>query len=141
MFRYVSLLLCTFIILFSCKSQSTSTDVHMQLVMQDNYSGAVEEELLLVKSQKALNSFFAKINRTRKPGLTVPEVDFTKVFLIIWCPGEGYSKTPELSLKKETDKELVIKKNTSAKKTINTSFTSPFSIYKLPISKKKIVLE
>ncbi|PIB29926.1 hypothetical protein BFP77_04690 [Maribacter sp. 4U21] len=113
----------------------------MELIIQDNYSGAVAEELLTIKNQKALSSFFAKINRTRKPGLPVPVVDFTKDYLIVWCAGEAYSQAPALVLKKETDKELVFKKKRIRKKTAIEAVVSPFSIYKLPIREKKIVLE
>ncbi len=141
MSRPIFLLLLTSVMLFSCKSQTISKPLEMELIVQDNYSGAEEEELLTIKTQKELSSFFAKINRTRKPGLPLPVVDFTKDFLIVWCAGEAYSQTPTLALKKETDKELIFEKKRTRKKTASEAVVSPFSIYKLPIRNKKIVLE
>jgi hypothetical protein len=46
-----------------------------------------------------------------------------------------------LALKKETDKELIFEKKRIRRKTASEAVVSPFSIYKLPIREKKIVLD
>ena len=144
MFKQVSLLLLVVIMVFSCKSRQVGTsevDSYMELIVQDNYSGAEEEELLIVRDKKGLSSFFAKINRTRKPGIPIPKVDFTKNVLVIWCTGESYRGTPELSIKNETDRQYTLRKSKTKKEKLYFAITSPFSIYKLPLNHKRIVFE
>ncbi len=135
------------LILCSCKGQQTAATYNnedtskMELILQDNYSGSEVEETLVIRDKKSLQSFFAKINRTRKPGLPLPEIDFTKEMLFVWCAGEGIKHTPELSIKKETKESFVISKGKKKKKPETTALISPFKIYKLPVSSKKIVFE
>ena len=141
MFKTVYLLLGVLLVLFSCKSQTTLADLNMKVLVEGNYSGVAEEELLPIKNKKELVSFFAKINRTRKPGLPIPEVNFEQEFLIVWCPGENYTIAPELSIKKETAEALIFKKSTTSQKALTAAVTSPFKIYKLPITAKTIILD
>ena len=64
--------------MLSCKSQKSqqmadNTNDGLTLLVEDGYSGVENFESMVVRDQKTLNSFFAKINRTRKPGIPVPE--------------------------------------------------------------------
>ncbi len=113
----------------------------MELILQDDYSGAVAEETLLIKNQKSLESFFSKINKTRKPGLPVPEIDFEKDMLLIWCAGETTAANTGLVFQKETAESFFISKLKAKHISKTTAITSPFRIYKLPLSDKKITIE
>ncbi|SRR6056297_2018469 len=113
----------------------------IELILQDDYSGAVKEEVLLIKNQKSLQSFFAKINRTRKPGLPIPEIDFQKDMLLIFCEGETTMASLGLGLEKETAEAYVLSKISPKKKAKNSAVTSPFLVYKLPLSDKKVIVE
>ena len=146
---YRVLLVCTFILLIlnmSCESQKAITDQQnnasvMELVLQDNYSGTEEEEQILIKNQKSLLQFFAKVNRTRKPGLPVPEIDFKKHMVLVWCVGETTNSNPGLILEKETEIEYKLRKLNAHNKTKSTAILSPFMLYKLPLNDKKIIVE
>ena len=135
------------LVLSSCKGQKNTAASNneatpqMELILQDNYSGSEVEETLVIRDKKSLESFFGKINRTRKPGLPMPDIDFKKEMLFVWCAGEGVNYLPELSIKNETKEAYVLSKGKERKRAGTTALISPFKIYKLPVSSKKIVFE
>ena len=125
----------------SCKSQNPvanvkNDDFNMELLLQDNYSGVVEEELFLIKGQKLYTLFFAKINKTRKPGLAMPKIDFNTSMLLVWCSGETTAPDLDLVLQKETSKTYIISTSDLKSSLKNTAILSPIRIYKLPLSDK-----
>lgn len=135
--------------MLSCKSQKSqqkadNTNDGLTLLVEDGYSGVENFESMVVRDQKTLNSFFAKINRTRKPGIPVPEVDFNKEMVIIVCSGEQKGiKMPRLSKKDENDKEIVlaVKNEAVDKNNLKELVSSPFSVYKIPMSEKEIIFQ
>ncbi|CAM3344214.1 hypothetical protein [Zobellia roscoffensis] len=139
------------ILLFSsCKGQEKSVGKdeeskvgdQLQLVESDNYSGSDAEEFLVISEIKTLQKFYSNVNRTRKPGLPIPQIDFTKEILIIYCAGKQQNSfEPILSIKSETKNTLVLAIENSNVIHTSTSTTTPFSIYKLPLTKKEIILE
>lgn len=130
----------------SCKIQNTlliekPENNVMELLVRDDYSGMIEEQLLVFKNEKSLKSFYAIVNRTRKPGLAVPKVDFNKNMLVVWCSGEIQSADVGLVLKNETDDFYKLSRTNPDLKTKSSAIISPFMVYKLPLSNKKIVIE
>ncbi|WP_157518088.1 hypothetical protein [Flagellimonas lutaonensis] len=121
-----------------------NTNDGLTLLVEDGYSGVENFESMVVRDQKTLNSFFAKINRTRKPGIPVPEVDFNKEMVIIVCSGEQKRiKMPRLSKKDENDKEIVlaVKNEAVDKNNLKELVSTPFSVYKIPMSEKEIIFQ
>ena len=113
----------------------------LTLLLQDNYSGAETAETLVIKDAKTLKMFFAKINRTRKPGLPVPEVDFSKDMVIIYCGGVRKDNgLPKLSLKAETEGKMVFEPiyQNVQKGNLSSAATSPFCVYTIPFTDKDI---
>ena len=148
--RYLPLFI--FAIIMSCNGQKKAAmkdknDMEvgkekLTLLLQDNYSGMDVAETLVIKDVKGLKSFYSKVNRTRKPGIPVPEVDFTKEMILIHCSGEQMDgKQVKLSVEEENDLEVIIR--TSVKKTqksgTSSALISPFSVYKMPLTSKRIV--
>ncbi|SDL40432.1 hypothetical protein [Kriegella aquimaris] len=134
-------------ILLSCNAQkntqknAASDDDRLTLILQDNYGGSDSTEVLIIKDTKRLQSFFAEINRTRKPGLPVPKIDFDQEIAIIFCGGlQRGNATPELSILEESPTTLVLRSN-KPKQTSGTAIISPFSLYTLPITQKEIVVK
>ncbi|MFS4457193.1 hypothetical protein [Maribacter sp. 2304DJ31-5] len=132
----------------ACKGQKNvsvnsdnSTEPKMELIVQDNYSGAELEEKILVENEKTLKKFYGRINRTRKPGLPLPEIDFSKNRLLIWCSGESTDNPIELFVSEETDETYFISKKTARKVKNTSALISPFYIYKIPLDHKTIVFE
>ena len=150
--RYLPLFI--FAIILSCNGQKKTAmkdknDMEagkekLTLLLQDNYSGMDVAETLVIKDVKALKSFYSKINRTRKPGIPVPEVDFTKEMILIHCSGEQMDgKQVKLSVEEENDLEVIIR--TSVKKTqksgTSLALISPFSVYKMPLTQKEVTFK
>ncbi len=125
------------------EDNSTQSD-SLVLLVRDSYSGSDLPETLIITDSKALKLFFSRVNKTRKPGLQVPEVDFNKEVVIIHCSGkQDSSALPILTLRKETDTTLVLGSKFEINKKTNsaTVVTSPFCVYKMPLTKKKISIE
>jgi len=147
--RYLSLFI--FAIILSCNGQKKAAldngedkkagSEKLTLLLQDNYSGSEVEETLIIKDAKALKSFYSKINRTRKPGIPVPDVDFTKEMILVHCSGEQKNgKHALLSVIAENEKEVIISTSVEKSKKSDTSsaLISPFSVYKMPLTAKEI---
>lgn len=143
------------IVLVSCNSQKkaamdaeklaqSESENRLELVMQEEQSGFDTDEMLVIRDAKRLKSFFSKINRTRKPGLPVPAVDFLKDVIIIQC-SEGKSLTNNASLfvLKETDTQVIlnIQNLSNTKDTSKANGYGSFSIYRMPTTTKEILLD
>ena len=150
--RYLSLFI--FALILSCNGQKKAAmkdknDMNegsekLTLLLQDNYSGSDVAETLVITDAKELKSFYSKINRTRKPGLPVPEVDFTKEMILIHCSGEQKNgKQALLSVEEENEKEVIISTSVEKSKKSGTSsaLISPFSVYKMPLTQKDITFK
>ena len=144
MFKYsICLFLAAIIQLNSCKSTAQgdlqeSNEMGMELILNENYSGFEQEEYILIKNQKDLNAFYGKINRTRKPGLTPPSIDFNSEMILIWCGDSTASNYADLKLNEKVDNLQIHKLKTTASKEENNFIVSPFSVYKLPLSTKTL---
>ncbi|TAI48553.1 hypothetical protein [Flagellimonas allohymeniacidonis] len=116
------------------------------LVDHDGFSGFFEYETMVVRDSKSLAKFYAQVNKTRKPGLPVPQIDFSKETVIIVCSGEqkGEMET-KLMYKEETDNELVInvemQKPEKGSATGNSVVSYPFYLYKIPHTSKSVVIQ
>lgn len=138
-----ALLLGSSLLFNSCKGGSSlaskGTEPNdMELIVSENYSGYTAQHVEVIKDQKSLLSFYGTINRTRKPGLVPPNIDFSTTMLLVWCAGEQFSDAIELEISPKADTLFVkkIKQNTAKKK--GRPVVSPFVIYKLPLNPNKI---
>ncbi len=137
----------------SCKTQETvATEVERQsdpnivLVDSDEYSGIYESTTMVIEDAKSLNAFYAKINRTRKPGLPVPQIDFSKNTALVVCAGERKPNSKMvLSYGDENDNTLIINAESyypNVKEDVQiTVITNPFYLYTIPLSKKSVDLK
>ena len=138
----LSLICC----LFSCKAQKSLAGEEIEdlvLVAQDGYSGVMEYDAMAIRDTKSLNKFYSQINKTRKPGLPVPMMDFSKEMAIVVCLGEQRGeRMPKLSKINETEDELTIAVElTDLKTTKNIEATPilyPFYLYKMPLTVKSL---
>lgn len=126
------------------KGNSSEQDsMKLQLVLQDSYSGIEQPEFQVIRGPKALKNLFLKFNRTRKPGLPVPEVDFTQEILLVYCAGATFDVgIKELVILNESLESITIgqkEQTTSKKENLNSTIT-PFLIYKMPFTQKEINL-
>ncbi|QLG46676.1 hypothetical protein [Costertonia aggregata] len=140
------LVLLFFTLSISCKTQSAkntkydSSRYAPNMILQDNYSGSETSENVVIRNNKELHGFFAQVNKTRKPGIPVPTIDFTKEMVVAICSGKVDGNVmPKLSWVKEDDETITFN---VAKEPLNkadvTSSTSPFRLYKIPLTAKTI---
>lgn len=119
--------------------KETSANSPLKLVTQANYAPSDSVETHLITSAKELSKFFSKVNRTRKPGIPVPEVDFSKDMVVIYCAGtKGNGSQPELIITEETDTELILGMDNVIKPEKPKATVNPFTIYTMPTTSKKV---
>jgi hypothetical protein len=147
--RYLFLIL----LLTACKCPKKAVDTGGQevsgsnsltYILSDSYGGAAEEELLVIRSEGELQKFFAGVNKTRKPGLPIPEIDFNENMVLVYLAGETQAGNPlELfPLQVNEDRILVgVKKEKGQNDNISAAITMPFVIYSMPQTSKEVVLE
>lgn len=146
MFRSVVIL---GVLILSCKSKekalpvSNNIDAQAMIVMiEDSYFPTEEPFNLKIDDQKSLNNFFSKLNRTRKPGISAPIVDFKEYSIIISCVGEQKDVDRiELLRKSETDNSIEIEIVFFENKDSQDFLFYPFAIYKLAKTNKKIIFK
>lgn len=128
---------------FSCKAQKEMTPMGkeiqgMELIEHDAIGPFLSTETQVVRDVKSLRKIYTEINKTRKPGLPVPDVDFSKDMVLLICLGEqNVNKTLLMSILNASDRETVIAIEPiavkSAQKEVSETMIYPFYLYKLPI--------
>ena len=113
----------------------------VQLLVQDAYSGRETEEHFMITDQKSLQKFFASINKTRKPGLPVPQVDFTNNKVWVYCAGMQKGTNEQLTFQREIEDRVVFKKVRMRNATKKEAITSPFYLYQVPKEAEEMVIE
>ncbi len=151
--RYVLPIAVLLFTLMSCKSQKTDQAADglsgqesqgLTLVMSDNYGGTEAEEIQVIRSQGSLDKFFLQVNKTRKPGLTPPEVDFKQNLVIVYCSGKtSQQQLPELYSTEDPEKGMVLRKNYSkvSDNQEGNAVLMPFGLYIMPLTDKDISLQ
>ncbi len=122
----------------------TFTGGSIELVVQDFHGGSASPETLLISDAKTLKAFFLNVNRTRKPGLQVPEIDFGDEMVLVYCSGvQTDGALPDIYVAEETDSQLIlaVKDTPQLENALNGATVSPFSLYKMPITDKKIIVD
>ena len=113
----------------------------LQLVLEDTYSGIERPEYQVVRDQKTLNSLFVQINKTRKPGIPIPEVNFKEEILLVYCAGTSSGvSSMEMVVAEESPYSItiVLKERTSSQKELLNATTTPIYIYRMPVTQKAI---
>lgn len=137
--------------LVSCKAQRPMGDTidGLDLLQRDGYSGVADFEGHAIRDQKTLKSFYSQINRTRKPGLPVPSLDFgTEMALLIFLGEQAGEKKVMVSKLSENGSEIVlaIEIGEDPDKNKGTDpgsrpILQPFYLYRMPLTEKSILFE
>lgn len=145
-------LLFTLVLVFaSCKSQknsaadnnSDSDKVVLNKLLTDYHDVSNFEKTMVIRDEKALTKFFTSVNRTRKPGLPMPQIDFSKNMLVVHFFRFTEQKDElGLSVMEQTDSTILLQEQESPQ--LDSSATLkilPFGIFELPITTKKILVK
>ncbi|MBT8322529.1 MAG: hypothetical protein KJO94_03535 [Eudoraea sp.] len=137
----------------ACKSQEKGAEAAMEpseqnqeltLILSDNYGGSEHVDFQVIRDMKTLRQFFIQVNKTRKPGLPVPDIDFSKEMVLLHCPGKmGHVSASGLYIMDDSSEKIVLasKEGNIKQKAGNEALTMPFSLYKLPLTEKEIVFK
>ncbi len=121
--------------------ESQDTEHGLIWMLSDPYSGVDVAETLIVKDAKSLQKFYSQINRTRKPGLPVPDIDFSKEMLVIRCSGPtDEAVAPRLFVMEVTEDKIVLGIKKTDKTSSSSAVTTPFSVYRMPLTKKEVLV-
>ncbi|WP_149277079.1 hypothetical protein [Pareuzebyella sediminis] len=140
---------CIVLLVLSCNGQKKTTmnhntklgENHLSLIVSDYYAPADSAAILVIRDEKSLLKFYAQINKTRKPGLPVPKIDFSDEMIVVRCIGEQKNGgMPELFFMEETPRAIVIGVKEKQPINLGTAITGAFSVYKMPFSKKEIIV-
>ena len=121
----------------SCNAQkgnlvNKNNKAELEIVLRDNYSGLKSPQILVIKEPVALRDFYAQINKTRKPGLAIPNIDFNAEMIIIYCMGEQINDSAmKIEIASENSEQIVFKLVASEVTKNSAAMTSPFCVYKL----------
>ena len=149
----INLTLVLLTLFLSCKSQKDAQAQEqpvpkqpegMELVLTDNYGGTASPELMVLRNAGDLKRFFMGINKTRKPGLPVPKIDFSSHIALVYCSGKMNGEgIPPLYTLEETSEKLVLTESRikAEKSEAATALIVPFALYTLPITEKEITLK
>ena len=133
---------CSLMLLASCKSKKDipQIDDRLVLLVEDAYFPVGTPELIVIKDAKTLNSFFSTVNKTRKPGIPVPKIDFSKDVVLIACMGKK-SKEGQIVFNIETESPETVTINAKFVEKNNVLENFPFCVYKMERTSKEIVLD
>lgn len=121
------------------ENDGQTTESPLTLVLQGNFAGTDTATTHIIENQKDLTQFFSGVNKTRKPGIPVPKVDFSKDMVVVYCSGiEGNGTTPILNLATESDSEMILGMVDKSLNDEEPKTISPFSVYTMPLTTKKI---
>lgn len=145
--RYFLLITCV-VCLVSCRAQKEVKPMGQEieglvLMDEEGFSNIEEYRAEVIRDEKSLRKFYTEVNKTRKPGLPVPIIDFSKEMVVLVCLGkQPAEKSLLLSKLEETDNGLAIAVEIMDKKKEDEVSIQPiyypFYLYKMPIIDKGI---
>ena len=128
------------------EKNNENTQLSFEVLVEDQIGGFIKEEIRIIKTRESLLEVYGYVNRIRKPGFSIPKVDFSKETIIAVFMGEkttgGFSVTIENV--KEKNKKLIVKiKETKpgSKDMVTMAITQPFCFVKINKADKEFVFE
>ncbi|MEL6303975.1 MAG: hypothetical protein AAFQ20_04220 [Bacteroidota bacterium] len=116
---------------------ATNEAVGVKAILEDGYYPVEEKQALVIENEKSLKSFFSKVNRSRKPGLPIPQVDFTTEVALVVCVGAYKSEGYPVLMHPKKDGVYHIVEAQTAKNQENTAVSYPLMVYKVPRTEDK----
>ena len=120
--------------------------IPFEILLQDAHGGSETPENRVVTDESSLSAFYIQINRMRKPGFPLPEIDFGKEAVAILCLGQkttsGYSVIVD-RIEETSDQQIIWTKEISPQPTdmVAMVICQPFTIVKFPRTEKELVFK
>lgn len=128
------------------EEQTKQVPSDYEIILEEPYGGLERPEDRVVRSDKELNEIYTIINRFRRPGLTPPNIDFTKETVIAIFIGEKSTGGHSIDVQavKTTNKALEINYKIASPKAgeyATTAICQPFCFVKVPYVREKVVIK
>ena len=109
----------------------------------DQYGGPTEAQILIIEEESALKTFFMGVNKMRKPGIGLPNVDFLKEVIVVQCNGvkNGPAQVSLEVGEMKADEIILVQKERKTEAVGTSVMTQSFCVYKMPKTKKQIRFE
>ena len=141
MIQMKSLFILIVILFSACKGgqpvqENTPSDVPFQVLITASQSNIEEPQRKIIDNQKALESLFAEINKTRNPEIPIPEINFDKEIVAFVNLGQtstgGHTVTVE-NIEMKKDEVVIHIGGTSPRPKDNVTMviTTPFTMVRL----------
>tara|TARA_B100000508_G_scaffold132537_1_gene121580 strand:+ start:939 stop:1403 length:465 start_codon:yes stop_codon:yes gene_type:complete len=96
-----------FVLLMGCKSQSPQENPSVQgkplsfeVLIQGSHSNMEAQAYLVLQDHASLQKVFSEINKTRKPSMPVPDIDFSKKTVLFLNMGQSSTGGHHISVGK-----------------------------------------
>ncbi len=136
------------VLFLACKGQdkaaNSKTQQDLEPLMSDTFYDTKGKTAFVIRSQKELQAFFVEVNKTRKPGLPLPKVDFKKQIMVVNTSVPTDTHSPLVVLKDSADKLVLgvrVKKDKTTSGLKNQGVSKRFTIYVLPNNNKEILFQ
>lgn len=122
------------------------TQASFENLVEDQIGGYNKEEIRIISDRKGLLEVYGYVNRIRKPGFTIPNIDFSKETIVAVFMGEktsgGYAVSIE-SVREENEKIIVQIKEIKPgpKDMVTMVITQPFCFVKINSAGKEFIFE
>lgn len=143
------LLAASFILISSCGSKSNmkleeskSNDKMYSIIEQGDMSNHDTKEVMVISTTEQLNEIYQEINSTRRPGLSIPKIDFDDYTVIAAFAGTKSTGGHSVVMEPEVNQKGVhfncSINSPDAMQPATMAITTPFMIVKTLKSDKKI---
>ncbi len=143
-------ILIPLLLLTTCKTvvpeNNSGKNIQFQVLITNSHSNFPEQRNLIIESSEALQEILATINSTRKPGISIPKVNFENENVAFINIGETSTGGHSVVVKKiiETEASVVIYyegKSPKAGENATMVITSPFTMVKFKKQSKPVEFE
>jgi len=128
------------------KITKTTTLATFETLVVAQMGGFVSPQIRIIKEEQALREVYGQVNKTRKPGFSLPKIDFTKETIVAIFMGEKNTGGYAVKVVSVLDKEAILlvtvqESQPKANAMVITALTQPICIVKINSANKNIVFE
>ncbi|RRQ48862.1 hypothetical protein DZC72_14470 [Maribacter algicola] len=121
--------------------QDNDENNEMELILSGDYSGVEKEQLIKIDDQVAFEEFFGQINKTRKPGIPIPDIDFETKSVLLRLKGTSTNNKSDIALGISSNETLLFNKIKTNSRNETTAVLTPFFIYTIPKTTKSLKIQ
>lgn len=150
-FHLICVILMATLLNVGCKGNRSSANsdgesIPFEIIAQGSQSNIKEAKQVAINDTNELNSVFNKINATRKPGITIPSIDFSTKTVALVTAGEsstgGFAVTVDKVIR--TEEQVIVHVRYDSPEpgsNVITVITTPFTMISFENTGLPVVFE